>query len=329
MFVAVHSTVLGPAMGGTRCKVYPSFDDAVADALRLSLAMTLKLAAADLPFGGGKAVLALPTIPARETGAWRALFERYGDLISSLGGTYVTAADMNTSSAEMDVVAERTPHVLGRSPTHGGSGDPGPDTAVGVFHGIRSACARAFGAADLGGRSVVVQGAGSVGRRLLELLRDAGATVSVADIDAARAGEASASTGATVVPVDEALTVECDVLAPCATGGVLSADTIPKLRCRVIAGAANNQLAADADDERLAETGVLYAPDYVVNAGGVIHLAGYETLGWDEATVSARLAAIGQSLTEVFDVAAAHGITTAKAADRLAGERIAAVAAGR
>ena len=329
MFVAVHSTVLGPAMGGTRAKTYPSFADAVRDALRLSQAMTRKQAAAHLPFGGGKAVLSLPEIPARGSHAWRSLFERYGDLVASLGGTYVTAADMNTGHDEMDVIAERTEHVLGRSPERGGSGDPGPDTAVGVLHGIRAACARAFGDADLAGRSIAVQGAGSVGSHLLGLLREARATTTVADIDAERVRAVADATGATVVPPEQIASTPCDVFAPCATGGVLSADTIPRLRCRVVAGAANNQLATDEDDDRLARTGILYAPDYVVNAGGVIHLAGHETLGWDDATVRARLAAIEHTLTEVFDLADAEGITTAEAADRVADARIAAAVADR
>ena len=329
MLIAVHSTVLGPAMGGTRAKTYPSFDAAVTDALRLSQAMTRKQAAAHLPFGGGKAVLALPEVPTRGSDAWRAVFERYGDLIAALGGTYVTAADMNTSSAEMDVISERTPHVLGRSPERGGSGNPGPDTAVGVYHGIRAACARVFGDPDLSRRSVAVQGAGSVGSRLLELLRDAGATTVVADIDPDRARDAAAATGADIVDAEQVVRTDCEVFAPCATGGILSAATIPTLRCRIVAGAANNQLATDDDDDRLSEAGILYAPDYVVNAGGVIHLAGHETLGWDDATVSARLAGIERTLAEVFELAEDEGVTTAEAADLVADARIAAAAAPR
>jgi leucine dehydrogenase len=326
MIIAVHSTVLGPAMGGTRMKPYPAFTDAVTDVLRLSQAMTRKQATAGLPFGGGKAVITLPELPTRGTDGWRRLFERYGDLVGALGGTYVTAADMNTGHDEMDVIAERTPHVLGRSPERGGSGDPGPDTAVGVYHGIRAVCGRSFGTPSLDGRTVAVQGAGSVGRHLLELLRDAGAATVVADIDDSRARSAADATGARVVAPDEILGVACDVFAPCATGGVLSEETIPQLRCRAVAGAANNQLRDEADAEGLAKADILYAPDYVVNAGGVIHLAGHETLGWDDATVSARLAGIERTLGEVFELAEAEGLTTAKAADRLADERIAAAA---
>jgi leucine dehydrogenase len=322
MVVAIHSTVLGPAMGGTRMKVYPTFERAVDDALRLASAMTLKQAAADLPFGGGKAVLAVPEIPARGSEGWRGLFERYGDLVEALGGRYVTAADMNTGSAELDVIGQRTAHVLGRSPALGGSGDSGADTALGVFHGIRAACAHAFGTDDLAGRSVLVQGVGAVGLRLVELLRGAAADVLIADIDPARAAEVASRTAATLVAPDEVIGTPCDVFAPCATGGVLSVDTIPALKCRVVAGAANNQLAERADADRLHDAGILYAPDHVVNAGGVIHLACYETLGWDEATVQARLARIADTLAEVFAIADRDGLNTAAAAERLAHARI-------
>ena len=243
---------------------------------------------------------------------------RYGDLVESLHGSYVTAADMNTGPAEMDLIAERTAHVLGRSPADGGAGDPGEGTAIGVFHAIRAACRHAFGSDDLSERSVVVQGAGSVGARLVEEVRDAGARVLVADVDPTRV----AATGAEPVPTDEALTTPCDVLAPCATGGVLSAETIPKLACRVVAGAANNQLATLADGDLLQARDILYAPDYVANAGGVIWLAGYETLGWDDAHMRARLAAIEQTLADVFAAAETDGITTAEAAERLARARI-------
>jgi len=318
MFIAVHSTVLGPAMGGTRMKTYPSPDEAVADALRLSQAMSMKQAAAGLPYGGGKAVLAVPAVPPRGSEERRAIVGRYADVVESLHGTYVTAADMNTGPAEMDLIAERTAHVLGRSPANGGAGDPGEGTAIGVFHAIRAACRHAFGTDDLSRRTVLVQGAGSVGSRLVTELRDAGARVLAADVDPARV----AATGAEPVPADHALTTLCDVLAPCATGGVLSAETIPPLTCRVVAGAANNQLAALEDAGRLRARGIVYAPDYVANAGGVIWLAGYEKLGWDDAHMRARLAGIETTLADVFAAAETDGITTAEAADRLARARI-------
>jgi leucine dehydrogenase len=318
MFIAVHSTVLGPAMGGTRMKPYAGPDEAAGDALRLSQAMSMKQAAAGLPYGGGKAVLAVPSVPSRGSEERRAIIRRYGDLVESLHGTYVTAADMNTGPAEMDLIAERTAHVLGRSPSNGGAGDPGEGTAIGVFHAIRAACRHAFGTDDLSSRSVLVQGAGSVGARLIAELREADARVMAADVDPERV----AATGAEPVPADQALTAPCDVLAPCATGGVLSAETIPALTCRVVAGAANNQLATPSDAAALQARDIVYAPDYVANAGGVIWLAGYETLGWDDVHMRTRLAAIEQTLDDVFADAETHGITTAEAADRLARARI-------
>ena len=325
MFVCVHSTVLGPAMGGTRMKAYPTPHDALADGLRLSGAMTLKQAAADLPYGGGKAVLAVPSVPTGDER--RALLLRYGELVASLGGTYVTAADMNTREADMDVVAERCPYVLGRSRAAGGAGDPGEGTATGVFHGLRASARHAYGTDELAGRTVLVQGIGSVGSHLAELLAHANATLLLADVDPERAKEAAGrldatAIDATAIDADQVIGAECDIFAPCATGGVLSAATIPKLRCRVVAGAANNQLVESRDAELLQEAGILYAPDFVINAGGVIHLAGYETLGWTDEQMAARLAGIGDTLHEVFNSAERDGVSTDEAAQRLARARI-------
>lgn len=325
MLVAVHSTVLGPAMGGTRMKAYRSPDDAVSDVLRLSQAMTMKQAAAGLDFGGGKAVLSVPDLPAQGSPERRHLLLRYGRMVDSLGGSYVTAADMNTGEADLDIIGERTEHVLGRSAACGGSGSSAGATALGVFHGIRASVRRAFDD-DLAGRRVLVQGVGAVGTRLAELLHEAGATLTLADLDAERASRVADALGAVATPAHHVFDTECDVFAPCATGGVLSAESIPQLRCRVVAGAANNQLATPWDAERLHARGILYAPDYVINAGGVIHLAGYERLGWDEAQMTARLAGIAQTLSELFDRAEGEGTTTAAAADRLALDRIAAAA---
>jgi leucine dehydrogenase len=322
MIVCVDSTVRGPGMGGTRMKVYSAPHDALADGVRLAGAMTLKQAAAELPYGGGKAVLAVPALPAPGSDERRELMLRYADLVASLGGTYVTAADMNTGRADMDVIGERCPHVLGRSPERGGSGDPGRSTGIGVFHGIVAAARHAFGSDDLEGRSVLVQGVGSVGSVLAERLHEAGAKLVVSDVDSARASAIGDRLGAATIPVDQVVGAECDVFAPCATGGVLSGETIPRLRCSVVAGAANNQLAEPEDAERLRDAGILYAPDFVINAGGVIHLAGYETLGWDEATMTARLAAIADTLASVFAEADRNGITTEAAAIRLARSRI-------
>lgn len=328
MFVGVHDTTLGPAMGGTRLKAYALPEEGLEDVLRLSSAMTVKQAAADLPYGGGKAVLAVDEVPGRGTDERRELLLRYAEVIESLHGTYVTAADMNTGEADMDTIGERTSHVLGRSRARGGSGDPGADTAKGVFHGIRACAGRAFGSEELERRSILVQGIGSVGTRLSELLHEAGATLLLADVDEERASSLADRLGATVVPADDVLGAECDVFSPCATGRVLTAETIPHLRCRVVAGAANNQLGAPEDGDRARAAGILYAPDYVVNAGGVIHLAGTETLGWDEATLAKRLEGIGDTLLDVFDTADREGISTAAAADRLAAQRLAEGRAG-
>jgi glutamate dehydrogenase/leucine dehydrogenase len=320
LLAGVHSTALGPGFGGTRLKVYPDPTAAVADVLRLSRAMTFKNAVAALPFGGGKAVLAVPSIP--EGDRRRALLDTYGDLLVSLGGCYVTACDMNTTERDMDVLADRSPDVMGTSEQRGGSGTSAPDTARGVHQGIRAALRHVTGTDDPAGRSVVVQGAGAVGARLVELLADDGAAVVVADVDPARAEAAAARPGVTTVPAGREYDLDCDVFAPCATGGVLNAATIERLRCRIVAGAANNQLADPDDDERLAAAGILYAPDYVVNAGGVLHLAGYERLGWSADEMAARLAGIGDTLRGVLDTAEAEGITPAEAADRLAIARL-------
>jgi len=324
MFLGVHSTVLGPAMGGTRLKTYRQPEDGLRDVLRLSAAMSYKQAAAGVPYGGGKAVLAVAAVPAPGSTERRTLLLRYAALVESLHGTYVTAADMNTAAPDMDVIGERTTHVLGRSPDHGGAGDPAPGTALGVFHGIRSTWQHVTGSPDLTGVTVLIQGVGSVGDRLADHLHEAGADVIAADADPARAEKTAERVGGSVVDADGVIGATCDVYAPCATGAVLTAATIPRLACRIVAGAANNQLGEPGDAALLRQRGILYAPDYVINAGGVIHLAGYETLGWDEAMMQARLAGIGETLLGLYETAEREGITTAEAADRLARERIAA-----
>jgi leucine dehydrogenase len=319
MFVCVHSTALGPGCGGTRMKTYATPHDALGDGLRLSAAMSDKNATAGLPLGGGKAVLAVPEIPRGE--ARRDLLLRYADLVTSLGGTYITACDMNTTERDMDLIGERTEHVFGRSVSHGGSGSSAPSTAIGVFHGIRASVDHRFGSPELRGRTIVVQGVGAVGRRLADLLADVGATLVISDVDEVRAKETAAELGAEVVTAEEAVSAPCDVFSPCATGGILNAASIPNLRCEIVAGAANNQLAEPSDAERLSERGILYAPDFVVNAGGIIHLSSLELLGEDEATRDARLAGIGATLTQVFELARSDGVSTGEAARRVALER--------
>jgi glutamate dehydrogenase/leucine dehydrogenase len=314
IFVCVHSTALGPAGGGTRMRVYDEPGDGLADAMRLSQAMTVKMAVANAERGGGKAVLAVPELPEGE--ARRALLLRYGQLVASLGGTYRTAGDMNISPSDLDIVKETCPWVYG---TTGAGGNSGRGTARGVLHSIRASVEHVFGSSDLHGRRVLVQGAGAVGGDLVRYLLEDGADVLVSDVDDGRA----AATGATVVAADEALTTQCDVYAPCAVGATLNARTIPELRCRIVAGSANNQLAEAADAERLRDAGILYAPDYVVNAGGVIQLVGLEDRGWDEAELERALAGIGDTLRRIYADATTTGITPAEAAERLAAERIA------
>jgi leucine dehydrogenase len=320
IFVCLHSTRLGPAGGGTRMKVYATPAEALEDAMRLSAAMTRKLAIAGLPFGGGKAVLAVPSIPSGEQR--RALLLRYGDLVASLGGAYRTSSDINTSEADMDVIGERTEYVFGRSRQAGGSGNPAAPTAVGVFHGIRSSVEYALGSPDLEGRTVLVQGSGGVGSALAEHLATAGASVLVADIDSERAGEVAARVGGTAVDTDHVSHTECDVYAPCAVGGVLSRKIVERLRCRIVAGSANNQLAEPEAAEILRARGILYAPDYVINGGGAIALVGLEQLGWSSAKLDAALEQIGHTLRQIYQRADAEEISTAAASDAVADERL-------
>ena len=320
IFVCLHSTRRGPAGGGTRMKVYGTWVEALQDAMRLSAAMTRKLAVAGLPFGGGKAVIAVPEIPSGEQR--RALLLRYGDLIASLGGTYRTSSDMNTGEADMDVIGERTEYVFGRSVQAGGSGSPAPPTAVGVYHGIRASLTHAFGSGDLEGRVVLVQGAGGVGSPLADLLADAGASVLVADLDRSRANAVAARVGGAALDADQLFEIDCDVYAPCALGGILSSENVPRLRCRIVAGSANNQLAEPEAADLLQARGILYAPDYVINAGGAIAIVGLEQLGWTSTELDAALAGIGETLRQIYARAEALGITTAAAADVLAEERL-------
>ncbi|HJQ74338.1 MAG TPA: Glu/Leu/Phe/Val dehydrogenase dimerization domain-containing protein [Gaiellaceae bacterium] len=314
IFVCLHSTLRGPAGGGTRMRVYPAPADGLADAMRLSGAMTRKMAAAGMPRGGGKAVLAVPELPEGEPR--KQLLRRYGELVASLGGSYRTAGDMNITPEDLDVVAETCPYVYG---TTKGGGNSGRGTARGCLHAIRATVEHLFGSPDLAGRSVLVQGAGSVGAVLSRELTEAGARVLVSDVDESRA----AATGCETVALDRAIETEVDVYSPCAVGGTLSADSIPRLACRGIAGCANNQLAEPEDAERLHARGILYAPDYIVNAGGIIQLIGLEDEGWDEAQLETGLAGIGDTLRTLFAEAQADGITPDEAAERLVERRLA------
>ena len=320
--VAVHSTARGPALGGCRMWTYDDSRAAVRDVLRLSRAMTFKNAVAGLPLGGGKGVIMLRPDDAVLTPERReAALQDFGDTVESLGGDYLTAEDVGTSEAAMDVIATRTQYVTGLA---SGSGDPSPWTALGCEVALRTTCEYAFGTSDLSGRTVAVIGLGSVGGRLAELLHAGGAELVVADVDQSKR-ELAERLGATWTDPHSAMTAEVDVLAPCALGGVLNDDTVPALRCKAIAGAANNQLASDALDAALAERGILWAPDFVCNAGGIINIAvelepgGYAT---DRADTNVR--AVGDTLRQIFDSAAASGSTPLRAALELGRERLSA-----
>jgi glutamate dehydrogenase/leucine dehydrogenase len=327
IFIAIHSTRLGPAVGGTRMKPYSDATDALRDALRLATGMTYKFAVPGLPFGGGKAVLAVP--PHLDAEARTGLLRRYGAMIHQLGGTYRTAPDVGTSSADMDLIAETgAPFVYARSEARGGSGPSGPSTALGVFTGIQAACEHLFGDPSPAGRRVLVQGAGSVGGPLIERLLEAGTQVTFSEIDAAAIRRYRDELGAELVEVaDEAidLSTECDVFAPCALGGVLSEATIPSLRCHAVVGGANNQLATPDDEHLLAARDILYAPDYVVNVGGAMAGLAMETRGLSRDEADAEVVeSVRRTLRRIFEMAEGEGITTGAAARRIADEHLAA-----
>jgi glutamate dehydrogenase/leucine dehydrogenase len=316
--VAIHSTALGPALGGVRFWHYAHERDALTDVLRLSQAMTMKAAVAGLQQGGGKTVV-LWDDPhqARSPEFLRSL----GRWIDALGGRYLAAEDVGATQADMDGIASETAWVTGVDPARGGSGDPSPVTAFGVLHGMRAACDVAFGSSDLRGRRIVVQGAGHVGAHLAHLLVEDGASVEIADIDGSRA----AAVGVPVIECDDALARECDVLAPCALGGALTRDSVAALRCGVVCGAANNQLADDDAAAALAARGIAYAPDYVVNAGGIINIAHeWHAEGYSLERALAQTAGIEKVTRRVFELAAEERVTTAAAADELARRRISA-----
>jgi leucine dehydrogenase len=318
--IAVHSTRHGPASGGTRMKVYPDLPSAVDDAMRLAEGMTFKWAMAGLECGGGKAVIALtgPLEPDVRAG----LLRRYGTLVRQLGGLFMTGPDVGTGPEEMDIIAETgSPYVFGRTGPAGGSGDSGPPTALGVFNGVIIACEHRFGSPSVAGRRVLVQGLGSVGRPLARRLADAGAELLCADVDERALEWARTELGAEVVPPEGIFDTPCDVFAPCALGGILNAETIPRLRCAIVAGSANNQLQTPEDAERLHARGILYAPDYVINTGGGIALIGIELRGWSREDTDQRIVeTVTSSLSRVFERSTAGDIPTTVAAQRIAGE---------
>jgi leucine dehydrogenase len=323
--IAVHSTVLGPGLGGVRMWPYASWDEALIDVLRLSRGMTYKAAAAGINLGGGKAViLADPKHDKSE-----ALFRSFGQYVDSLGGLYITAEDVGTDTEDMELILSETSWVTGVSPAHGGGGDPSPVTAYGVLQGMKAAAQRRWGEAALAGRTVAVQGLGNVGSHLAAYLRKEGAKVFGADIDAERVARARDEHGVEPVGLEEILEVECDVLAPCALGAVLNEETIPRLRCAVVAGGANKQLADEARDGRaLHERGILYAPDFVINAGGLMNVYN-ELTGYNRERAMRMTRGIYLNLMRVFEIAGAEGVPTHEAAERVAEERIAKIKALR
>ncbi len=318
-YIAVHSTVLGPSLGGIRMWPYASEAEALQDAKKLARAMTYKAAVAQTGQGGGKAVIIGD--PKTKT---EAMFLAMGRAIEALGGAYVATEDMNITVADIETVARETRWVSGLSVERGSSGNPSVLTSVGCLIAIRACFKEAFGDEHTEGRSVAIQGVGAVGGRLMELCRDAGMKVAVCDLDAARARAVADRSGATLLEgPGAALLYPCDVFSPCGRGGILNAGTIPNLRCRIVAGAANNQLAGPEDALRLQERGILYAPDYVVNAGGIINIAcEFAPGGYIAAAADERVKTIATALAEVFRIARDHGITTAQAADRLAESRL-------
>jgi leucine dehydrogenase len=321
--IAVHSTALGPAAGGCRLWSYASDEEAIYDVLRLSRGMSYKNAMAGLRFGGGKAVI----IKTPDFNGGDALYEKFGDFVDAMNGDYVTAEDVGMSVAVMETISRRTRYVSGLPKRDGrAGGDPSPKTAFGIFKGIEAAVAFKLERDSLRDVTVAVQGVGNVGYYLCAYLAEAGAKLRVADIDQARVNRTVDEFGAKPVPLEEILFQDVDVVAPCALGAILTAESIPRLRTGIIAGGANNQLQTDEDGRRLAEAGILYAPDYVINGGGIINVASEFYGDVDEDEVMNRVAAIGPRLTGIFQEARDSGRPTNEIADAQA-RRIIAEAA--
>jgi leucine dehydrogenase len=318
--VAIHSTALGPALGGVRLWAYPATIDAARDALRLAMGMTYKAAAARLDLGGGKGVICAPTGVKLEGEQRTAALLDFGDLVESLDGRYITAEDVGICPDDLIAIRERTDHVTGLPSDRGGSGDPSPFTAMGVEAAMRACCSQAFGKPDLAGRSVAVVGLGHVGSGLARRLAATGAKLVVSDIVSARRGLAD-ELGATWVDPADAMLTECDVLAPCALGGAIDRANVDALRCRVVCGSANNQLADETLATGLTQRGILYAPDFIANAGGLIHVY-MEIKGYSEERAKELVLGIEETLEHVLEAADDRGITPLDAARELARERL-------
>ena len=321
LIVALHSTALGPAAGGCRLREYPDWRDGLDDALRLSEAMTLKCAAAELPLGGGKSVIALEPGDVLTPEQRRDVFLDFGDLVESFGGRYKTGEDVGTSADDMWIARERTEHALCVPPEHGGSGEPSEPTAVGVLSAIEEVSRRLFGTDDLTGRRFTVIGLGQVGGRLARRLAARGAVLSVTDVVPGKQ-ELARELGASWVTLDEAPRLPTDVLVPAALGDLLTPELVARLDCRAVVGPANNQLASPSVADDLAARGILWAPDFVVNAGGAIHGALVDIAGHPVAYGLEQAALIGPRLGRVLDHADRTGVTPYAAAVALARQRV-------
>ena len=319
-FIAIHDTTLGPSLGGVRIWPYRNEEEAITDVLRLSRAMTYKSAAAGLNLGGGKAV-----IIASNQDKTEAMMRAFGQFVESQGGRYITTEDVGATTQDMQWIAQETSHVTGLPVSQGGSGDPSEMTAYGVYQGMKACAMNMWGTDSLEERVIAIQGFGKVASYLVHHLLEEEARVVVTDISRA-AVERGKEHGLQMLgnPAD-IYDVDCDIFAPCALGGVLNDDTIPRLKCRVVAGSANNQLLEDRHGAMLRDRSILYAPDYILNAGGVINISLELGQPYDQETATEKTAQIYDTMDRVIYVAQAEGITTAQSADRLAEERIAAM----
>ncbi|MBA4535753.1 Glu/Leu/Phe/Val dehydrogenase [Bacillus aquiflavi] len=315
--IAIHDTTLGPALGGTRMWTYKSEEAAIEDALRLARGMTYKNAAAGLNLGGGKTVIIGD--PRKDKN--EEMFRAFGRYIQGLNGRYITAEDVGTTVADMDLIYEETDYVTGISPAFGSSGNPSPVTAYGVYRGMKAAAKEAFASDSLEGKVIAVQGVGNVAYTLCRHLHEEGAKLIVTDINKEAVQRAVEEFGAQAVDPDDIYRVECDIYAPCALGAIINDDTIPQLKAKVIAGSANNQLKDTCHGDIIHEMGIVYAPDYVINAGGVINVAD-ELLGYNKERALKKVETIYDNIEKVIEISKRDNIPTYLAADRMAEERI-------
>lgn len=315
--IAIHDTTLGPALGGTRMWTYESEEAAIEDALRLARGMTYKNAAAGLNLGGGKTVIIGD--PRKDKN--EEMFRAFGRYIQGLNGRYITAEDVGTTVEDMDIIHDETDFVTGISPAFGSSGNPSPVTAYGVYKGMKAAAKAAFGTDSLEGKTVAVQGVGNVAYNLCRHLHEEGAKLIVTDINKEAVERAVAEFGARAVDPDDIYSQECDIYAPCALGATINDDTIPQLKAKVIAGAANNQLKETRHGDQIHDMGIVYAPDYVINAGGVINVAD-ELYGYNSERALKKVEGIYGNIERVLEISNRDRIPTYLAADRLAEERI-------